>query len=137
MTNVPNVKNEKQKLIALSDEQLSDPAIVQLLAIICFCIQFGTKFLSRRMLADWIAVVWRDFEGTAVNADGTPYVLGDVDEVLGGDEDGDFAWLRCFFGYALKPGPSKPQKKTIDRLRLIHLTILAAGPRGWRNLLNK
>lgn len=122
-------------IVALPDDLLVNPAIVQLLAIICFCIQFGTKYLSRRTMADFAAAVWRDFDGVVLNADGSPYVLDEIDDVLGGDEDGDFPWLRCFFKYALEPAPENPQAKTIDRLRLIHLTILAAQPRGWRNLI--
>jgi len=123
----------KPVLIALSDGDLTNPVIIQLLAIICFSIQFGKKYLSRRSFANWAADVWRDYDGDVLNQDGTPYVLPDIDELLGGGEDGDFPWMRTFFSWALEFEGQEFYRGSIERLRFIDLTIKAAGPLGWRN----
>lgn len=121
-------------LKALSDEQLNDPIRIQDIAITCLCIQYGTKYISRRSLPDVTADVWRDFKGTALNSDGSVFELGDFDAVLGGANDTEFTWLREFFAYALTPPQRNLSSETKARIRLIELTIRAGGPALWRNL---
>lgn len=134
MSNTVYKKSWEPEVVALSDEQLSDPRLIQSLAITCWCIQYGSKHMSRRSLPDIAADIWRDFKGQAFNANGTPYVLRDVDYMLGGETDLDFTWLRDFFSYALTPPTHQLRAKMKARIRFIDLTIKAGGPALWRNL---
>ena len=136
MTQFTPKKPWKPTIVALSDEKLTDPLVIQLLAIICFCIKHGTRHLSRRSFANWAADVWRDFDGIALNADGaSAYIVPEIDELLGGGEDGDFPWMRVFFSWAMGFQEQDFYMNSLERLRFIHLTIIAAGPLGWRNKL--
>ena len=134
MSNTLYNKPWEPKIVALSDEQLSDPRIIQSLAITCWCIQYGTKHMSRRSLPNIAADIWRDFKGQAFNANGTSYVLGDVDYMLGGEVDLDFTWLRDFFAYALNPPTHQLRDNMKARIRFIDLTIKAGGPALWRKV---
>lgn len=81
---------------------------------------------SRRKLIDEISDVLYDFKGKLVWPDGTPYHLPDIDDAFGGD--GSFRWLSDFIRFAEHPPHQLPQRRIIERLRLIDLYFRVKHP---------
>lgn len=119
-------------IVLLTDEQYADPAIRRLISIILWCLIYQNRHLSRRTVPDWVADVLRDTLGTVYRADGTCYMPGDVDDILNTNLDGDNAWLREFFSYALNCEEQQFYSGTLERIRLLHAAILLSGPLQWR-----
>jgi hypothetical protein len=74
---------------------------------------------SRRKLIDEMSDVLYGFEGKLVWPDGSAYDLPDIDDAFGGD--GSFRWLSDFIRFAERPPHQIPQRRIIERLRLIDL----------------
>ena len=116
-----NIKMPKLITVA-SDNDLTNPTYIQLLAVVWWCIQVGTKYASRRTIPDIVSDVLRDYEGKFQRADGTPFVINDVDDLLGWPH---FDWLRYLFGAALDFDQWTPQAGKLDRLRALSRIPLA------------
>ena len=94
--------------------ELMRPSHFQRLAIATAALEF-----SRRKLIDEISDVHYGFNGKIVWADGRPFELPDIDDAFGGD--GSFRWLSDFIRFAERPPLQVPQRRIIERLRLIDL----------------
>lgn len=75
--------------------------------------------VSRRELPNLIADTIYNFKGEIVWPNGTPYDLPDLDDAFGGD--GSFRWVSDFIRFAEEPPRQHPQRRVIERLRLIDL----------------
>lgn len=84
--------------------------------------------LSRRAYADWLADILFDETIRTVYRDGRPYVITDtiIDDVF--NNDGSFRWLSDFLLFADDPIRQCPQKRILERLRVIDLSIRIAYP---------
>ena len=119
-------------LKAATNEQLRDPQFVHRVAITLWCLQYHGRPASRRTIPELCAEVWRDFDGAAIETDGSPYEIPEVDDILGAENDPDFSWLRDFMRYALEmPNQALPQKSR-ERIKYLDLMIRAGGPNLWR-----
>lgn len=104
----------KPSVTVASDRQLRSRAHFQRLAIATAALE-----VSRRGLIDEIADALYSYEGEFVWPDGTPYPLPYVDDAFG--DDGSFRWVSDFIRFAEEPPRQVPQKRIIQRLRLIDL----------------
>ena len=84
--------------------------------------------LSRRRFADWLAETIFFYEGPILLPDGRPFPIPDslVDDVFG--NDASFRWLSDFIRFAEKPPRQAPQRRVIERLRVISLAFQIAHP---------
>ena|GEM_PF-6290205 len=135
MSNFNPKKPWAPNIILLTDEQYADPAIRRLISIILWCLIYQNHRLSRRTVPDWIADIFRDALGKAVRADGTAYKPHDIDDILNTGLDGDNPWLREVFSWALDCPEQHFYTGTLERIRLLHTTILLAGPIEWRKCI--
>lgn len=74
---------------------------------------------SRRKLIDEISDVLYGFEGKFVWPEGTPFELPEIDDAFGGD--GSFRWLSDLIRLAEASPRQHPQRRVLERLRLIDL----------------
>lgn len=123
-------------ITALSDERLQDPATRLHLSIVAWCLFYGNRYLSRVSFPDFVASVWRDFDGEVRHANGTTFVLEETDHLLGVANDGDSSLIRWLFLNAIQPTDHELNSTYLNFLRFVELTFRAAGPPGWRNKLN-
>jgi hypothetical protein len=65
-------------------------------------------------------------------ADGRPYNVPDVDDVFG---EPSFKWVSDFKKFAFVESRQRPQKRVIERLRLIYLAIEVWNPVIARHIL--
>lgn len=84
--------------------------------------------LSRRAYADWLADTLFDENIRVIYRDGRPYIITDtlIDDVF--NNDGSFRWLSDFLKFTVKPIKLAPQKRLLERLRVIDLSIRIAFP---------
>ncbi|WP_334150768.1 hypothetical protein [Hyphomicrobium sp.] len=82
--------------------------------------------VSRRELINVIADTIYGFKGEIVWPDGMRYDPPDVDEAFG--DDGSFRWVSDFIKFADVPPRQHPQRRIIERLRLIDLYFRIAYP---------
>ena len=75
--------------------------------------------VSRRELPNLIADTVYSFKGKIVWPNGTPYDLPEIDEAFGGE--GSFRWVSDFIRFAEEAPRQHPQRRIIERLRLIDL----------------
>lgn len=108
-------------LMVGSDAELSEPWRFLRLAIATAALE-----VSRRKLPDLIADAIYGFEGRIVCRNGTPYDLPDIDEAFG--NEGTFRWISDFTRFAEKPPRQVPQRRVLERLRLIDLYFRIAYP---------
>ena len=82
--------------------------------------------LSRRRFADWLVETVFGFEGRILWPDGTAFAGKDslVDEVIGGDDSG--RWVSALLALADAPPRQRPQKRIVERLRMIDLAFQIA-----------
>ena len=105
------------------DEELLNPVYVRRLAIAT-----ANLGISRREIPNWIADVVFNCERAII----WPYVaefrVTDtmIDDAFG--NDGSFRWLSDFVKYQYKPLAQRPQRRVLDRLRLIDLAFKIARP---------
>ncbi|WP_143743103.1 hypothetical protein [Maricaulis sp. W15] len=125
-------KNWTPNLKAATDEQTCDPHFVYRVSIMLWMLQYEGRPASRRTIPELCADVWRDFDGTLSEADGSPYKLPEVDTILGAENDPDFSWLRDFMRYALEMPTQTLPKKSRERVKYLDLMIRAGGPNLWR-----
>ncbi len=84
--------------------------------------------LSRRAYANWLTDVVFDESIRVLQRDGRPYMITDtlIDDVF--NNDGSFRWLSDFLEFAEEPIRQSPQKRILERLRVIDLGIRIAFP---------
>ncbi|GJL98750.1 MAG: hypothetical protein ACRBBJ_11850 [Rhodomicrobiaceae bacterium] len=84
--------------------------------------------LSRRAYADWLADILFDEYIRTIHNDGRPYLITDtlIDDVF--NNDGSFRWLSDFLEFADQPIRQAPQKRILERLRVIDLGIRIVNP---------
>lgn len=92
----------------------------------------GTKSLgiSRREVPNFIVDTVFNFNGPIIYPNGKPYEISDtwIDDAF--RNDGSFRWLSDFVGFAGRPPMQTPQKRVLERLRLIDLAFrLQLSPR--------
>ena len=103
-----------RKLYVASDRQLRRKSHFQRLAIATAALD-----VPRRELVNVIGDKLYSSEGQMLWPDDTPFALPDIDDVFGGD--GSFRWVSDFIHFALTPPRQLPQKRILDRLRVIDL----------------
>lgn len=104
-----------------TDAELRRPSHFQRLAIATAALE-----VSRRKLPDMIADAIYGFEGQIIWPDGTTYDLPYIDEAFG--DEGTFRWLSDFIKFAVVPPRQVPQRRVLERLRLIDLYFRIAYP---------
>ncbi len=84
--------------------------------------------LSRRAYATWLAGILFDESILVLHRDGRPYEITDtlIDDVF--NNDGSFRWLSDFLEFADEPIRQSPQKRVLERLRVMDLGIRIAFP---------
>jgi len=110
-----------RRIVAASDTALRRLSHFQRLAIATAALP-----VSRRQLPNLIADTLYNFNGKIVWPNGTPYVLPDIDAAFG--DDGSFRWVSDFIRFAEEPPRQHPQRRVIERLRLIDLYFRIAHP---------
>lgn len=110
-----------------TDAELRRPSHFQRLAIATAGLE-----VSRRKLPDMIADAIYGFEGKIIWPDGAPYDLPCIDEAFG--DEGTFRWLSDFIKFAVVPPRQVPQRRVLERLRLIDLYFRIEYPK-WAKII--
>lgn len=118
-TAAPN--DPARTVVVASDTALRSLSHFQRLSIATAALE-----VSRRELPNLIADTIYNFEGKIVWPNGTTYDLPDVDDAFGGE--GSFRWVSDFIRFAEVPPRQHPQRRVIERLRLIDLYFRIAYP---------
>ena len=109
-----NPTNTPSQIVAPSFEQLKKQAYQARLWITIVNLPY-----FRRILLEEIVFAFRDYTGTILNPDGSPYVLPDIDECFG--DDPDCRWFSYYMqANPLGSGPKHPARK-LERLQVLAL----------------
>ena len=108
-------------VVVASDTALRSLSHFQRLAIATAALS-----VSRRELPNLIADTVYSFKGKIVWPNGTLYDLPEIDEAFGGE--GSFRWVSDFIRFAEEAPRQHPQRRIIERLRLIDLYFRIAYP---------
>ncbi len=146
--------NARRRITVPTDDQLADCAVQRRMAMVV-----ANTELARRPFVDCCAdlvygfasqasVVASEQRDEALNKgdlrdlqsqfggffweDGRPYNVPDVDEVFG---EPSFKWVSDFKKFAFVESRQRPQKRVIERLRLIYLAIEVWNPVIARHIL--
>ena len=89
---------------------------------------FEDYALTRRTYANWLSETLFDENIRVLHRDGRPYEITDtlIDDVF--NNDGSFRWLSDFLDFADDPIKQAPQKRILERLRVIDLGMRIAFP---------
>jgi hypothetical protein len=147
-------ENARRRIIVPTDDQLAHCAVQRRLAMVT-----ANTELARRPFVDFCAdmvygfasqaaVVASEMRDEALEkgdlrdlqlqfggffwADGRPYTVPDVDDVFG---EPSFKWVSDFKKFAFLESRQLPQKRIIERLRLIYLAIEVWNPVIARHIL--
>lgn len=105
-----------------SDAVIREPETVQAIAAQVLRI-WKERRLSRRRLIDWLAETIYFYDGAIINADGTAWLVEeiDVDEPWGRDET--YSWAGELIQFATIMPKQKAHKRLVPRLRLFWLAV--------------
>ncbi|MBU1210191.1 MAG: hypothetical protein KJ587_02840, partial [Alphaproteobacteria bacterium] len=108
-------------IIVATARELRRKSHFQRLAIATAALEF-----SRRKLIDEVSDELYGFKGEFIWPDGEPFDLPDIDDAFGGD--GSFRWISDFIRFAEVAPYQHPQRRIIERLRMIDLYFRIAHP---------
>lgn len=109
-----SANDPRRKIVVASDTQLRRRSHFQRLAIATAALD-----VSRRKLIDDISDEIYGFRGTFVWPNGEAFAIPDIDDAF--NNDGSFRWLSDFIKFAEEEPRQHPQRRIIERLRLIDL----------------
>jgi hypothetical protein len=105
-----------------SDAVIREPETVHAIAVQVLRV-WNEKRLSRRRVIDWLADTIYFYDGAIINADGTAWLIDeiDVDEPWGRDET--FSWVGEMIRFATTMPQQRAHKGLVPRLRLFWLAV--------------
>lgn len=117
------VNDNKRTVIVASDAELLRRSHFQRLAT-------ATRALgiSRREIPNWIADTIYGFRGRITWPDGKPFEVDDEDIDAAFNDDGSFRWLSGFMYFDSTDPKQNPQRRILNRLRLIDLAFRISSP---------